>query len=87
MAKESMKARERKRERLVARYEKKRAELTKVLKSTEVSEDMQTAKWDAMMQLQKITCKLFQNQNAQSLWINWSSKRVYASIRYLKGNF
>ena len=54
MAKESMKARERKRERLVARYEKKRAELTKVLKSTEVSEDMQTAKWDAMMQLQKL---------------------------------
>jgi len=29
MAKESMKARERKRERLVNRYEKKRAELTK----------------------------------------------------------
>ena len=32
MAKESMKARERKRERLVARYEAKRAELTKILK-------------------------------------------------------
>ena len=54
MAKESMKARERKRERLVARYEKKRAELTKVLKSTDSSEEIQSAKWDAMMQLQKL---------------------------------
>ena len=35
MAKESMKARERKREKLVARYAKKRAELTKILKSTD----------------------------------------------------
>ncbi|MEY3591256.1 MAG: 30S ribosomal protein S14 [Crocinitomicaceae bacterium] len=54
MAKESMKARERKRERLVARYEKKRAELTKVLKSTDASEEIQSQKWDAMMQLQKL---------------------------------
>ncbi|MEN9290295.1 MAG: hypothetical protein RIT34_428 [Bacteroidota bacterium] len=49
-----MKARERKRERLVARYEKKRAELTKVLKSTDASEEIQSQKWDAMMQLQKL---------------------------------
>jgi len=54
MAKESMKVRERKRERLVARYEKKRAELTKVLKSTDASEEIQSQKWDAMMQLQKL---------------------------------
>ncbi len=54
MAKESMKARERKRERLVARYEKKRAELTKVLRSTDPSEEIQSQKWDAMMQLQKL---------------------------------
>ena len=54
MAKESMKARERKRERLVARYEKKRAELTKVLKSTDASEEIQSQKWDAMMHLQKL---------------------------------
>ena len=54
MAKESMKARERKRERLVNRYEKKRAELTKVLKSTDASEEIQSQKWDAMMQLQKL---------------------------------
>ena len=54
MAKESMKARERKRERLVARYEKKRAELTKVLKSTDSSEEIQSAKWDAMMAIQKL---------------------------------
>ena len=40
MAKESMKARERKRERLVVRYSKKRAELTKVLKSTSDSEEI-----------------------------------------------
>ena len=53
MAKESMKARERKRERLVNRYEKKRAELTKILKSTDASEEVQSQKWDAMMQLQK----------------------------------
>ena len=54
MAKESMKARERKRERLAARYEAKREELTKILKSTDASEEIQNAKWDAMMQ-----CKSF----------------------------
>lgn len=54
MAKESMKARERKRERLVTRYAKKREELTKVLKSTSSSEEVQAAKWDAMMALQKL---------------------------------
>jgi small subunit ribosomal protein S14 len=54
MAKESMKARERKRERLVARYAKKREELAKVLKSTDPSEEVQNAKWDAMMALQKL---------------------------------
>jgi small subunit ribosomal protein S14 len=54
MAKESMKARERKRERLVARYAKKRQELTTVLKSTDPSEEVQNAKWEAMMNLQKL---------------------------------
>jgi small subunit ribosomal protein S14 len=54
MAKESMKARERKREKLVARYAKKREELTKVLKSTSTSDEVQAAKWDAMMALQKM---------------------------------
>jgi small subunit ribosomal protein S14 len=54
MAKESMKARERKRERLVARYANKRAELTKILKSTDSSDEVQSAKWDAMMELQKL---------------------------------
>ena len=54
MAKESMKARERKRERLVNRYEQTRAELTKILKSTDASEEIQSQKWDAMMQIQKL---------------------------------
>jgi small subunit ribosomal protein S14 len=54
MAKESMKARERKREKLVARYAKKREELTKVLKSTSTTDEVQAAKWDAMMALQKM---------------------------------
>jgi small subunit ribosomal protein S14 len=54
MAKESMKARERKRERLVDRYAKKRAELTKVLKSTSTDENIQAEKWNAMMALQKL---------------------------------
>jgi small subunit ribosomal protein S14 len=54
MAKESMKARERKREKLHARYENKRAELVKVLKSTDESEEVVAAKWDAMMALQKL---------------------------------
>ena len=54
MAKESMKARERKREKLVARYAKKRAELTKILKSTDTSEEVQAAKWDAMIAVQKL---------------------------------
>ena len=54
MAKESMKARERKREKLVTRYAKKREELTKILKSTDASEEVQSAKWDAMMAIQKL---------------------------------
>ena len=54
MAKESMKARERKREKCVARYAKKREELTTILKSTSTSEDIQAAKWDAMMAIQKM---------------------------------
>lgn len=54
MAKESMKARERKRAKLVARYEKKRAALTKVLKSTSTEENVVDAKWDAMLALQKL---------------------------------
>ena len=54
MAKESMKARERKREKLSARYAKKREELTKILKSTDQSEEIQAAKWDAMKAIQKL---------------------------------
>jgi small subunit ribosomal protein S14 len=54
MAKESMKARERKREKMAARYAKKREELTTILKSTEATEEIQAAKWDAMMALQKL---------------------------------
>jgi small subunit ribosomal protein S14 len=54
MAKESMKARERKRERMVAKDAKKRAELTSILKSTSTDETVQNAKWDAMMALQKL---------------------------------
>lgn len=54
MAKESMKARERKREKLAARYAAKREELTKILKSQDDSEEMQEKKWEAMIQLQKL---------------------------------
>ena len=54
MAKESMKARERKREKMVARYAEKRAELTKILKSSDNSEEAQEAKWDAMIAIQKL---------------------------------
>lgn len=54
MAKESMKARERKREKLHARYAKKREALVKVLKSSDKSEDVVNAKWDAMMAIQKL---------------------------------
>jgi small subunit ribosomal protein S14 len=54
MAKESMKARELKRERIVAKDAKKRAELTAILKSTSTDETVQNAKWDAMMALQKL---------------------------------
>ena len=62
MAKESMKARERKRERLVARYAKKRQELTTVLKSTDPSEEVQNAKWEAMMNLQKLPANSAKNR-------------------------
>ncbi len=54
MAKESMKARERKRERMVAKDAKKRADLVAVLKSTSNDEEIVAAKWDAMMALQKM---------------------------------
>lgn len=54
MAKESMKARERKRERLAAKYATKREELTKILKSTDTSDEALDAKWDAMLKLQKL---------------------------------
>ena len=54
MAKESMKARERKRERMVARDASKRAALTSVLKSSSTEDSVQDAKWDAMMALQKL---------------------------------
>jgi small subunit ribosomal protein S14 len=54
MAKESMKARERKRERMVAKDTKKRAELTKILKSTSTDEAVIAAKWDAMIAIQKL---------------------------------
>ena len=54
MAKESMKARERNREKLAKSYAKKREELTKILKSTDPSDEVQSAKWDAMMALQKL---------------------------------
>ena len=62
MAKESMKARERKREKLHARYEKKRKELVKVLKSTDESEEIVAAKWDAMMALQKLPANSAKNR-------------------------
>jgi len=55
MAKESMKARERKRERIVARDVAKRAALTTVLKSTSEDEQVQAAKWDAMLAIQKLS--------------------------------
>lgn len=54
MAKESMKARERKRERLAKRYEAKRAELTKIIKSADNSDEMLEAKWEAMLKIQKL---------------------------------
>jgi len=48
-----MKARERKREKMAAQYASKRAELTKILKSSDNSEEMQDAKWNAMIKIQK----------------------------------
>lgn len=54
MAKESMKARERKREKMVARDAKKRAELVATLKSSSTDEAVVAAKWNAMMAIQKM---------------------------------
>ena len=54
MAKESMKARERKRAKLAARYAEKRKELTTILKSADDSEEMQDKKWEAMIAIQKL---------------------------------
>ena len=55
MAKESMKARERKRERMVARDVSKRAALTSIIKSSSTDEAVQNAKWDAMLAIQKLS--------------------------------
>jgi small subunit ribosomal protein S14 len=54
MAKESMKARERKRERMVAKDADKRAKLTAILKSSSTDEEVIAAKWDAMIAIQKL---------------------------------
>jgi len=62
MAKESMKARERKREKLYSKHAKKRAELTKVLKSTDQSEEILAQKWNAMMTLQKLPMNSAKNR-------------------------
>lgn len=51
MAKASMKARERKRERTVAKYAAKRAELKKIINDAGVSEE---ERWEAQLQLQKL---------------------------------
>lgn len=55
MAKESMKARERKREKMVAKQATKRAELTAILKSSANDEETTNKKWDAMIALQKMS--------------------------------
>ena len=49
-----MKARERKREKMVIKEAKKRAVLVSVLKSSSKDEEVIAAKWDAMMALQKL---------------------------------
>lgn len=51
MAKQSMKAREAKRAKTVAKYAAKRAELKAILKSENVSDE---EKWDAQVKLQKL---------------------------------
>ena len=51
MAKTSMVAKERKRERIVARYAEKRAELKAIIKSPTASDD---EKWEAQIKLQKL---------------------------------
>ena len=66
MAKESMKARERKRAKLVEKYAKKRAELK--------------AAGD-YVGLQKYP-KCFTSKTTQQLSINWQSKRLYETIWY-----
>ena len=54
MAKESMKARERKRERMVVKDAAKRAALVTILKSSSTDEAIVAQKWDAMMAIQKL---------------------------------
>lgn len=51
MAKQSMKAREVKRARMVAKYAKKRAELKAIISSVDASDE---DKWAAQMKLQKL---------------------------------
>jgi len=62
MAKESMKARERKRERLYAKHAQKREKLVKVLKSTDQSDEVLAQKWDAMLAVQKLPANSAKNR-------------------------
>jgi len=62
MAKESMKARERKREKLYVKHAQKRKKLTEILKSTDQSEEVLTQKWNAMMALQKLPMNSAKNR-------------------------
>lgn len=51
MAKESMKAREAKRAKLVAKYAEKRAELKRIISDVNVTEE---ERWDAVLKLQQL---------------------------------
>ena len=71
MAKESMKAREVKRAKMVAKYAEKRAALKKIVKTGDPVEA-----YEAAQKLQRIP-----NPLAQPLQAYWPSERIYASVR------
>ena len=75
MAKESLKAREVKRAKMVAKYAAKRAELKKIINTGSEYTDEKEAAVKALQQLPP-------NSNPQPLQIDGPSKGLHAPIRY-----
>ena len=79
MAKESMKAREVKRAKLVAKYAEKRAALKQIVRTGDPAEA-----FEAAQKLQELPKNSNPDSHAQPLQADRSSQRIYPSIWHLQ---